>query len=102
MQHRLVEAPVDAQAVLFLLHSTFALAAVQRCGQKRLHGIVTLVARPGPQFHAAVSRHTLPEGAQSWAAGVVTGAGVSSLQAVAPACRQNQAWDSCEERQEPG
>lgn len=96
VQHRLVQAPVDAQAVLLLLHASFTLAAVQRRGQKRRHGVLTLVSRSGPQLHAAVARHTLPEGAQSWAARVVAGAGVAGAQAVPASRGQRQAWDSCD------
>lgn len=96
VQHRLVQAPVDAQAVLLLLHAPFTLAAVQRGGQKSCHGVLTLVSRPGPQLHAAVPRHTLPEGAQSWAARVVAGAGVAGTQAVPASRRERQRWDSCE------
>lgn len=95
VQHRLVQTPVDTQAVLFLLHASFTLAAVQRGGQQRRHGVLTLVSCPGPQLHAAVPCHTLPEGAQSWAAGVVAGAGVSSTQAVPPSYRESHAWNSC-------
>lgn len=84
MQHRLVKTPVDAQAVLLSFHPSFTLAAMQRGGQQRCHGVLTLVSRPRPQFHAAIARHTLPEGAQSWAAGVIAGAGVSGTQTVPP------------------
>lgn len=77
VQHRLMQTPVDTQAVFLLLHASFTLAAVQRSGQQRRHGILTLVSCPRPQLHAAVPSYTLPEGAQSRAAGVVAGAGVS-------------------------
>lgn len=90
VQHRLVQAPVDAQAVLFLLHASFTLAAMQRGRQQCRHGSLTLVTRPRPQLYAAVPRHTLPEGTQAWAAGVVAGAGVSGAQAVPPTRRQSQ------------
>lgn len=102
MYDGLMKAPVDAQAVLLLLHSSFTLAAVQRSGQQCRHGILALVPRPGPQLHAAVPRHTLPEGAQARAAGVVAGAGVSGTQAVPPACRERHAWDSYRTRQTEG
>lgn len=93
-----MQAPVDTQAVLLLFHASFTLAAVQRGGQQRRHGVLTLVSRPGPQLHAAVPRHTLPEGAQSRAAGVVAGAGVSGTQAVPPAHRQSHTGDSCKDK----
>lgn len=96
MQHRLVQAPVDAQAVLLLLHASFTLAAVQRSGQQGCHGVLALVSCPGPQLHAAVPRHTLPEGAQSRAARVVAGAGVAGAQAVPAPRGERQARDSCE------
>lgn len=102
VQHWLVQAPVDAQAVLLLLHASFTLAAVQRGGQQRRHGVLTLVSRPGPQLHAAVPRHTLPEGAQSRAAGVVAGAGVSGAQAVPPAHGQSHTWDSWKRTEDRG
>lgn len=95
MQHRLVQAPVDAQAVLLLLHASFTLAAVQRGGQQRRHGVLTLVPCPRPQLHAAVPSHTLPEGTQAWAAGVIAGAGVSGTQAVPAARRENHRRDTC-------
>lgn len=98
VQHGLMQTPVDTQAVLLLLHASFTLAAVQRRGQQRRHGGLTLVSRPGPQLHTAVPRHTLPEGAQSRAAGVVAGAGVSGAQAVPPARRESHTWDSCKTR----
>lgn len=99
VQHRLMQTPVDTQAVLLLFHASFTLAAMQRSGQQRCHGVLTLVSRPWPQLHAAVSRHTLPEGPQAWAAGVVAGAGVPGTQAVRPTCRETQTWDSCKTRQ---
>lgn len=102
MQHRLMQAPVDAQAVLLLLHPSLTLAAVQRRGQQRRHGVLALVARPGPQLHAAVAGHTLPEGAQSRAAGVVAGAGVPGVQAVHPPTRERQAGESCKSRRTGG
>ncbi|MEQ2178385.1 hypothetical protein GOODEAATRI_013464 [Goodea atripinnis] len=94
MQHRLVKTPVYAQAVLLSFHPSFTLAAMQRGGQQRRHGVLTLVSRPRPQFHATISRHALPEGTQSWAAAVIAGAGVSSPQTVPPVCRENRMWDS--------
>lgn len=102
VQHGLMQAPVDTQAVLLLLHASFTLAAVQRSGQQCRHGVLTLVARSGPELHAPVPRHALPEGAQTWAAGVIAGAGVSGAQAVPPACRQSHAWDSCKTRRTKG
>lgn len=82
VQHRLVEAPVDAQTVLLLLHASFALTAVQWRGQQGRHGVLTVVPGPGPQLHTAVSGHALPQGPQTRTAGVVAGAGVSRTQAV--------------------
>lgn len=99
MQHRLMQTPVDTQAVLLLLHASFTLAAMQRSGQKCRHGVLTLVSRPGPQFHAAVPCHTLPEGAQSRATGVIAGTGVTSTQTVPPTHREGHTWDSCETRE---
>lgn len=97
-----MQTPVDTQAVLLLLHPSFTLAAVQRRGQQRRHGRLTLVPGPGAQLHAAVPRHTLPEGAQSRAAGVIAGAGVSGPQAVLPLCRESHPRDSCRKRKEHG
>lgn len=96
VQHGLVQTPVDTQAVLLLLHASFTLAATERGGQQRRHGIFTLVSRPRAQLHAAIPRHTLPKGAQSWAAGVITGAGVSCTQAVPPTHGERHTWDSYE------
>ena len=98
VQHRLVQTPVDTQTVLLPLHASFTLAAVQRSGQQRRHGALALVPRPRPQLHAAVPGHTLPEGAQPRAAGVVAGAGVPGTQAVPPGHRQRHTRDSCETR----
>lgn len=94
-----MQTPVDTQAVFLLFHASFTLAAMQRSGQQRRHGVLTLVSSPRPQLHAAVPRHTLPEGAKSWAAGVVAGAGVPGTQAVPPPRRESRTWDSCKTRQ---
>lgn len=95
MQHRLMQTPVDTQAVLLLFHPSFTLAAMQRSGQQSCHGVLTLVSRPRPQLYTAIPRHTLPEGAQARAAGVIARAGVPSTQAVPPSCGKCNAWDSC-------
>lgn len=96
VQHGLVQAPVDAQAVLLLLHAPFTLAAVQGGGQQSCHGVLALVSRPGPQLYAAVPRHALPEGAQARAARVVAGAGIAGVEAVPAPRRERPTGDSCE------
>lgn len=84
MNARLMQAPVDAQAVLLLLHASPALAAMQGTGQQRRHSVGTLAAGAGAQLHAAVSRHTLAQCSQAWATHLVTGAGVPRQQTVSP------------------
>lgn len=84
MDARLMQAPVDAQAVLLLLHASPALAAVQRTGEERRHGVGTLAAGAGAQLHAAVARHTLPQRSQARATRLVAGARVPRQQTVSP------------------
>lgn len=84
MNARLMQAPIDAQAVLLLLHASPALAAVQGAGQQRGHGVGTLAAGAGAQLHAAVARHALAQRSQAWATRLVTGAGVPRQQTVSP------------------
>lgn len=95
VQQRLMQTPVDTQAVLLLFHPSFTLAAMQWSGQQSRHGVLTLVSRPRPQLYTAIPRHTLPEGAQARAAGVIARAGVPSTQAVPPSRGKSNAWDSC-------
>ena len=82
MQGGLVQAPVDAQAVLLPLHASLALASVQRAGEPGCPGALPLDAGPRAQLHAAVPRHTLPQRAQARAARVIAGAAVPGTQAV--------------------
>lgn len=59
MYDGLVQTPVDAQAVLFLLHAPFTLATMQRAGQKGRHCIGTLAPGTRAELHAAITRYTL-------------------------------------------
>lgn len=77
-----MEAPVDAQTVLFPLHAPLALAAMQGAGQKCRHGIGALAPGPGAQLHAAVAGHALAQSPQAWAARLVTRAQVPGHEAV--------------------
>ena len=81
----LVETPVDAQAVLLLLHAPPALAAAQRAGEQGRHGVGTLAAGARAQLHAAVARHALAQRAQARAACLIARARVPRMQAVPPA-----------------
>lgn len=82
MYDGLVKAPVDAQAVLLLLHAPFTLAAMQGAGQQGGHSVGTLAPGAGAQLHAAIARHALTQGPQTWTAGLIARARVSSHQAV--------------------
>lgn len=79
---RLMETPVDAEAVLLLLHASLALATVQGAGEQGRHGVGALAPGPGAQLHATIARYALTQGPQTWAAGLVAGARVPSHQTV--------------------
>lgn len=55
----LVESPVDAQAVLLLLHASFAPAVVQRALLERIQGTAALVPPLGADV-AFLPCYTLP------------------------------------------
>lgn len=96
MEHRLLEAPVNAQAILLPLHAPFALAAVQGRGLQRRHSALALAAGAGAQLHTAVAGYTLPQGSQSRTTCVVGRASVAGLQAVQAAatrsCHQGESF----------
>lgn len=77
-----MDAPVDAQAVLLLLHAPLALAAVQLAGEKGRHGVPALAFGIRTQLVGPVPGNALPKGPELGAATRVVGAGFPSLQAV--------------------
>lgn len=86
----LVDPPVNAQAVLFLLHASFTPAVVQRTLLQRVQGTAALV--PGLQAgqHAGVALfacHTLPHGPILGAAPWLLQAQLTGSDAVQPAGR---------------
>lgn len=87
----LVHAPVDAQAVLLLLHTALAAAVVERLLLEGLHGAAALVLGLQAGCQAEVSllaRHALPQRAVLGAAALLLQAliaGFHAIQAVPPA-----------------
>lgn len=79
---RVVDAPVDAQAVLLLLHAALALAAVELAGEQGAHGAAALALGAWAQLVGAVARDALAQRAELGAAHGVRGAGLARLQAV--------------------
>lgn len=94
MQFGLLQAPVDAEAVLLPLHAPLALAAMQRAGHEGGDGVLTVVPRPGAQLDAPATRHALAQSAQARAARLVARARVSRVQAV-PSPRTQPTRDTC-------
>lgn len=78
----MVDAPVDTQAVLLLLHAALALAAVELAGEQGAHGAAALALGVGAQLVGAVARDALAQRAELGAAHGVGGAGLARLQAV--------------------
>lgn len=79
---RVVDAPVDAQAVLLLLHAALALAAVELAGEQGADGAAALALGVGAQLVGAVACDALAQRAELGAAHGVRGARLARLQAV--------------------
>lgn len=79
---RMVDAPVDTQAMLLLFHASLALAAVELAGEQGSHCAPTLVLGVGAQLVGSITCDTLPEGPEFGAADGVVGAGLTCLKAV--------------------
>lgn len=78
----MVDAPVDAQAVLLLFHASLALAAIELAGEQGCHGAPALVLGVGAQLVGSIACDALPEGPEFGTADGVVGAGLSCLKAV--------------------
>lgn len=78
----MVDAPVDAEAVLLLLHAPFTLATIELTGQKGRHSVPTLALGIRSQLVGPIAGNALPESPEFGAAARVVGAGLPGLQAV--------------------
>lgn len=78
----MVDAPVDAQAVLLLLHASLALAAVELAGEQGCHRAPTLALGVGAQLVGSIACDALPQGPEFGAADGVVGTGLACLKAV--------------------
>lgn len=97
----MVDAPVDAQAVLLLLHAPLALAAVELAGEQGRHRAPALVLGVGAQLVGSVACDALPEGPEFGAADGVVGAGLACLEAV-PARADSFRHTFCKKKGEGG
>ena len=78
----MVDAPVDAEAVLLLLHAPFTLATIELTRQKGRHGIPALALGIRTQLVGPIAGNALSESPEFGTAAWVIGAGLPGLQAV--------------------